>query len=131
MANVNILDSVAIDGEDVLFKARAAVKRFKGLGSKVPKMEIRGGWLMNGFSFDFDEYEDAFPPLGSKYIKAGPKAAQVEPTETSEMRIYFVHSGEGITDKNPLATGDLFADEPVEEEGEETDATEPADDDTP
>lgn len=126
MTEVNILDSVEFEGEDVLFTARAEVKKFKMLNCKVPQMQVRGTWLMNGFTFDFgEEWYDAYPPLGNKYVKAGPKKAQVEPTSESEMRIYFVHTGESITDKNPLATGDLFAEEDYEVTAEDPAEPEP------
>lgn len=120
MGNVNILASTEIKGEEVLPQARAAVREFQALGVKVPKMEIKGDWKMNGFDFSFDEWVDAYPPLGNKYLKAGERKAQVEPTADSEMRIFFVFSGEGITDSNPLSKGDLFAVETPDEE--ETDA---------
>ena len=126
MTQVHILDSVSVFGENVLSEARMEVRKFRKLNCKIPMMRIKGSWTRNGFDFDFEEWEDAFPPLGHQYLVAGPKRAKVAPTATSELEVFFVHSGEGITDKNPLATGDLFEVEPVVEE---TDATEPADDD--
>lgn len=125
MANVHVLDFAEVEGEKLLGEARAEVRKFQKLGCKVPKMEIKGGWIMNGFDFDFDEWVDAYPPLGNRYVEAGPRRAKVAPTETSECRIYFVHSGEGITDDNPLSDGDLFAGAPMEEEEAESDAPAP------
>ena len=112
MAQVNILDSVTVHGADCLAAARKEVRKFRKLNCKVPARKIRGGWKVAGFSLDFEEAEDAFPPLGNLYLEAGEKKAKAGPTETSELEIFFVHSGEGITNSNPLATGDLFGTEP-------------------
>lgn len=131
MAQVNILDSVRVSGEEALSLARAEVRKFKLLKCKVPVMRVRGDWTMAGFDFSFDEWVDAFPPIGNMYIKAGPKKAQVAPTATSEIEVFFVHTGEGITDKNPLASGDLFAgiiEEPEDDEEPTTDSS-PTEDD--
>lgn len=120
MTQVNIMDAISLEGANVLAEARLEIKKLKVLGVKVPKMRVRGGWKMQGFDFDFEDWQEAYPPLGNKYLKAGERKAYVEATETSELEVFFVFTGEAITDKNPLATGDLFA-APVEPE----EATEP------
>jgi len=119
MSESTIIDTTTVTGERVLFEARANIKKLKALNVRVPKMQVKGGWKMNGFDFDFEDWQEAFPPLGNKYIKAGEKKAAVEPTETSELQIFFVFSGESLRANDKLATGDLFAkDEDVEEEGD-------------
>ena len=109
MSEVVIMDSIVVTGEDILGEARAAIRKLKPMNVRIPAMRIRGGWTMNGFDFNFEKWEAAFPPLGSLYLKAGAKKAFVGPTETAELEIFFVFSGSELDPADPMAVGDLFA----------------------
>ena len=96
MATAFILSETTVQGADVLAQARAEIKKLVPLGVRIPKMEVKGDWVMNGFDFSFEDWQPAFLPLGNKYVRAGERKAQVEPTETSELRIFFVVAGEAL-----------------------------------
>lgn len=105
---VVIMDSTTVRGAGLLGEARAAIRKLKPLNVRIPAMRIRGDWKMAGFDFSFEDWEDAFPPLGSLYLKAGEKRAFVQPTEDSELEIFFVFDGEELDPASELAIGDLF-----------------------
>lgn len=108
MATVLLKSSTVVEGVDLLSEARAAIRKLRPLGARVPAMRVKGDWLMNGFEFSFEDWEDAFPPLGNLYLKAGSKKAFVQPTENATLEIFFVISGEEMDADDDLALGDLF-----------------------
>ena len=109
---VCIMDKVDLVGADVLAQARAQMKKFNALNVSVPKIEVKGEWMLEGLTFPLEDWCNAFPPLGHRFINvntSGDRKPKMEATEGSFMRLYFVFSGTELDADSELATGDLFA----------------------